>query len=223
MGLILPNLPNQIKNHFDVILGITSQAKINFHYHIEISNSLQNVTEEIYKICRNFWNETQKLYYYSCIECLMLLYDLPKKNNGGLIKFLNNIKSLPKEPALALVINDIDSFLNKINQDDFKVLCDNLREIRNKKFFHIDRKNARGEYKPMSSNNGLDKNAVKFLLKEAETVVEKLCSYFGKEAKNYLSEPKDCHYLFDELQILFSQEKLEKRLNYIENRKKYRV
>lgn len=297
MSLILPN---QIRNHFDVILEITSQVRINFHYYVEISSSLQNVTQEIYKICPVFWSNIVNLYEDAYIACLMRLYDVTRTNEGGLINFLNEIKDQS-------LINEIDSFLNKINSDSFIALRYNLGEVRNKRFFHIDKENARGEYeskkaerilmlnitetpdlndpqhketiylipdqngnlsafwfykgvnrflsfplsledssqlyslqtdlknginagdhrffniKSMCGNNGPDKNELKLLLEETVAIVEKLCGYFGRDSKNYLTEPKDYLHLFDELQILFSEEKLENRLNYVKNFKKYKV
>lgn len=296
-------LSNEIKNHFDAILGITSRAKVYFHYYAGISDSLQSTTEEIHKICPVFWKDTTDLYYYSCVESLMLLYDF-SDGSGGLITFLSDIKDQVQDSSL---LKDIDNFLSKMNQDSFVALRDNLREIRNKKIFHIDKKNARGEYnsdkvkrilmlnkgeapdtsdpdnretiylspgqngnlsalwffhykkinrflsfpispensielqnlqndlktgisvgdrrfsgvKLMCGNNEPGKNELEALLEETVAIVGKLCNYFGRDPANCSTESNRHLHLFDELQVLFSEEKLVERLHYVRDLKRY--
>lgn len=220
------SLPIEIKNHFDVILGTVNDAKNYFHYALEILNSLQT-NEDIEKICRDFWSHTHNVYYNSGIICLMLLYDR-SRSNGGLINFLEEVKKMqfPNFP-----LDEVDTFLIEIKKEDFDVSVNTLKTLRDKKFFHIDKKNARGEFKSnldQSPEPEIEKaiekkkNDVSRMLDAVVAIVETLCPFFGYNAKEYIVESRDLPFLFDLLSILFSEEKLEKRLKHIRFQKQYR-
>ncbi|CEG62194.1 hypothetical protein [Legionella micdadei] len=198
----------ELQRIFDVILHHVAKSFIHFNYSVTFFEMLQK--NQHFSIPKtHFIMDMHESNFNYSVQCLIKLYD-QQRDALGLFGFLRRIK---EEISLSMetYLDCIDADFKALEYIDLQRLIKKLKTIRDKKQFHIDRRNVLGPILIDPETNTpitMSLEEIKILLDRALSIVSNYERLFEKSIKACIDMPSGIEEVMSLLEtVCFSSER----------------
>jgi len=198
----------ELQRIFDVILHHVAKLFIHFNYSVAFFEMLQK-NRNCYVPKTHFITDMYESNFNYSVQCLIKLYD-QQKEALGLWDFLKIIK---EETSLSIgaYLDCIDADFKALENIDLQRLIKKLKTIRDKKQFHIDKRNVLGPILIDPETNmpiTMSLEEIKILLDRALSIVSNYERLFEKSIKACIDMPSGIEEVMKVLEtVCFSKER----------------